>query len=269
MNTLIRCLGLTLALGALPVVAADDWNGFSFRVGALFLQPLGSSGEVELANVSPVARLAVKEGPIVGSSVGLGNTLMPAMTLGYAFPFLNRRLGVETILALPFSMKLISRGTLASQSLAPTVLQTLPTGVPALGSELGEVTVLPPVLTATWHFLPGFVVNPSVGLGVSYLIPLSAKITNSVLTEVTQPQLELGPKLGWVLQAGADVHVWKWFFVTADVKYIGGLDLTATVRNIYVRLPGLPLFEAVRVGDNVAHVSVNPLVLQLGVGMNL
>ena len=258
------------AAGA-PVLTPDEphWYGFSFRLGGLFLLPLGSSGEVELANVEGPARLSVNNGPIAGSSVGLGNNLMFAATIGYAFPFFDRQLGIETILAAPFTMKLIAKGTLANQSLAPTALGNLPTGLPALGSELGETTVLPPVLTLVWKFLPHYRVHPYIGLGASYLIPLSAKITNPVLTSVTSPTLEVNPKLGWVLQAGVDVKLWKWIHVTADMKYIGGLDLTATVKDIYVRLPGLPLYDAVRVGDNVAHVSVDPLAFQLGVGMDL
>jgi outer membrane protein len=252
--------------------AADGpahWYGFSFRLGGLFLLPLGSSNEVELVNVSGPARLSVNNGPIAGSSVGLGNNLMFAATIGYAFPFLNQQLGLETVLALPFTMKLVAKGTLARQSLAPSALGNLPTGLPALGEELGETTVLPPVLTLVYRFLPTLPVHPYLGVGLSYLIPLSTKITNPVLTEVTQPRLQVDPKLGWVVQGGLDVQLYKWFHLTADVKYIGGLDLTATVRDIYVRLPSLPLYDAVRVGDNVAHLSVDPLVFQLGVGMNL
>jgi outer membrane protein len=245
------------------------WYGFSFRLGGLFLLPLGSSGEVELANVSGPARLSVNNGPIPGSSVGLSSNVMFAATIGYAFPFLNQQLGLETILALPFTMKLVAKGTLASQSLAPTALGNLPTGLPALGEELGETTVIPPVLTLVYRFLPNLRVHPYLGLGLSYLIPISTKITNPVLTEVTQPTLQVDPKLGWVVQGGVDVQLYKWFHLTADVKYIGGLDLTATVKDIYVRLPSLPLYDAVRVGDNVAHISVDPLVFQLGVGMNL
>ena len=264
-----------LAVALLSTTAlADDanpeaWNGFSFRVGGLFIAPLGRSGEVELANVSGPAGLSLQNGPIAGSYVTLGTNLMPAITLGYALPFLNRQLSFETILALPFTMKMYAGGTLASQSLAPTALGNLPTGVPALGTDLGQVKVLPPVLTAVYRFFPEWRVRPYVGLGVSVLIPLEAQITNPVLTAVTQPKLSVPPKVGFVVQAGAEVRVWRWFFVTADLKYIAGFDLEAKVTDIWVKTPGLPLYEAVHVGDNIARVSVNPLVVQLGVGMNL
>ena len=77
------------------------------------------------------------------------------------------------------------------------------------------------------------------------------------------------PKLGWVVQAGAEVRVYGPFFITGDFKYIGGFDLTGKVTDMWVRTPSLPLYGAVRVGDNVVKVSVNPIIVQLGVGMNL
>lgn len=247
----------------------EGWNGFYFRVGGLFIAPLGKSEPVELANVSGPAQLSVQNGPIAGSYVTMGQNLMPAVTLGYALPFLNRQLSLETILALPFTMTMYAGGTLADQSLAPTALGNLPTGVPPLGTELGRVKVLPPVLTAVYRFFPAWRFRPYVGLGVSVLIPLEAQITNPVLTAVTQPKMEIPPKVGFVVQAGAEVRLWKWFFLTADFKYIAGFDLEAKVTNIWVRTPNLPLYEAVHVGDNIARVSVNPIVVQLGLGMDL
>jgi outer membrane protein len=124
------------------------------------------------------------------------------------------------------------------------------------------------VVTLVYRFLPGAGVRPYLGAGASYLIPLHSEITNPVLIEVSAPQLDIPSKLGWVVQGGLDVHLYQSFFATIDFKYIGGLDVTATTRNIYVRLPSLPLYGAVKVGDNVAQVSVNPLVAQAGVGMN-
>jgi hypothetical protein len=98
---------------------------------------------------------------------------------------------------------------------------------------------------------------------------MGAKITNPVISEVSQPKVEIPPKLGWVVQGGVEVRLFGSFFLTGDFKYIGGLDLTAKVSNIWVRLPKLPLYGATRVGDNIVRVSVNPIVVQLGIGMNL
>ncbi len=242
--------------------------GLFFRVHLLVLAPFPNSSEVRLANVSGPAQLAVSNGPIAGSSVGLGTNVMPSLTLGYALPFLDRRLALETVLAVPFTLKMYAKGTLADQSLAPTVLGSLPTGVPPLGSELGEATVAPPLLTATWRFGPFWRVRPYLGLGVSYLMTLSARITNPVLTEVVTPTITIPNRFAFVLQGGFDVHLFKWFFATVDLKYLAGLDLDAKVTNLWVRLPKLPLYGVAHVGDNEVKVTVNPLVIQVGAGLD-
>jgi outer membrane protein len=193
---------------------------------------------------------------------------MPAMILGWSLPFFNHHLSIETVLATPFTLTLIAKGTLASQSLAPYALGNLPTGVPALGSELGVARVLPPVLTATWRFGPLWRLQPYLGLGASYLITLEAHVTNPVLTEVATPTMEIPNKLGFVMQGGLDLQLWRWLYATIDLKYIAGLDLVARVSNLWVRLPKLPLYDAARVGDNEVHVTVNPFVFSVGVGAN-
>jgi outer membrane protein W len=262
--------GVAVPTEAVPFAKGDSWYGFYFRLGGLFIAPTGRSKEVELVNVSPMAHLSgVTDGPIAGSWSSLGSNLMAAATIGWAPPILNRQLSIETILALPFAQKMYLGGTVANTSLAPMALGVLPTGVPPLGSELGEVTVLPPVVTLVYRFFPAWRVRPYVGLGASLLIVMGAKITNPVISEVSQPKVEIPPKLGWVVQGGVEVRLFGSFFLTGDFKYIGGLDLTAKVSNIWVRLPKLPLYGATRVGDNIVRVSVNPIVVQLGIGMNL
>jgi outer membrane protein len=268
-----------LAMGVSQAALAEEtvseteyrksWNGFSFRLGGLFLQPLGSAKEVELSNVSGVSRLIIDNGPIAGSSIGISNALIFAGTVGYAPPILNRQLSIEAVLALPFTLKLRSRGTLATASLAPFAAGNVPTGLPALGEVLGETTVLPPVVTLVYRFLPGLRFHPYLGAGVSVLFAYNARITNSILTEVGQPTVSILPRAGWVLQGGVDVRLYQRFYLSADVKFIGGLALQANVDEIFVRLPNLPLYDIVKVGSATASVVANPLVFQLGVGMNL
>jgi outer membrane protein len=244
-------------------------TGFYFRAGALFLKPMPSSGPVLLANVDGPARLALNDGPIAGSSVGMGSNFMPAAIVGWAPPILDGQLSIETVLAVPFTMKLLAKGTLATDSLAPTVLGSLPTGVPALGDQLGEATVLPPVVTLVYRFWPDDTVRPYLGAGLSYLVPLHAQVTNPILTEVSSPQLSIPAVFGWVVQGGFDLRFFERFVASLDIKYIGGLDVTATTKDIWVRLHKLPLYGAVHVGDNIAQISVNPLAVQAGVGMDL
>ncbi len=253
-----------------PADGADDRLGFHFSLGGLLISPTGRSGEVEMANVSAQAGLAgMSNGPIAGSYTSMGRNLMPGAIIGYAPPILDRQLSIETVLALPFTQKLYAGGTLATNPLGGKVLNVLSTGVPPLGDNLGEVKALPPVVTAVYRFFPGSAVRPYIGLGACVMIILDAKITNPVLTEVGTPKLEVPPKVGWVAQAGLDVRIYGSFFFAADFKYIGGLDITSTVKDIWIRVPDLPIYGSVKVGDNIAHTSVDPIVVHLGLGMEL
>lgn len=247
----------------------ESLRGLYFRLGGLYIAPTGRSREVEFQNVSPMAQLSgLSDGPIAGSWVSMGSNVMAAATIGYSLPFLNRQLSVETILAAPFTMKMNAGGTLASTSLAPVALGVLPTGVQALGTDLGEATVLPPVLTAVYRFLPQLPIRPYIGVGVNLMVVMSARITNPILAPGA-PKVSIPPKVGWVAQAGVDARLYGPFFLTADFKYIGGLDITTKVSDLWVRLPSLPLYGATKVGDNIVRMSIDPIVVQVGVGMNL
>jgi outer membrane protein len=257
-----------LALAALTVATpanADWYNGIYFRAGGLFLAPNSSSGPVTLSNVSGPAQLALSNGPIAGSGSGVGSAFLPALTLGYTF---WDQLSVETILAVPPTLQLTATGTMATQPLAPYALGNLPTGVVALGANLGQTKVLPPILTLTYRFLPNFVIRPYVGAGASVLISYDTQITNPVLTAVHPVSLNLPPKAGFVVQGGVDVKLWKQLFLTVDAKYIAGMSLDVTMTNLDVQVPRLPLYGQVHVGDATVHVNLNPVVLQAGLGWN-
>jgi outer membrane protein W len=258
---------------AAPEPSGGGWlAGFHFRLGALGIIPTGRGGEVQLSDVNGTARLSgLHDGPVSGSSTALGTALMPAAIVGWAPPILDRQLSVETILALPFKQRMYAGGTLANTPLAATALG-LPTGVPALGRELGEVTLLPPVVTAVYRFFPQARIRPYLGAGGILLLVLDARITNPVLTSVREPRVEIPPALGWVAQAGAEVRfelLGRTFFLSADAKYVGNLNVTAKVKDVWVALPNLPVYGAARVGDTTAHMKIDPLIAFVGVGMDL
>lgn len=271
----LRTVSALLLLAAAATASADgSWFDepfhLHFRLGGLSILPTGASRPVELANVSGEARLSgVNDGPIAGSSTKVGGALIAALIVGYAPPILDRQLSIETILALPFKQRLRNGGTLATTSLAHDIAGSLPTGVPALGPELGEATVLSPVVTAVYRFLPAARVRPFLGAGGCLLVVLDTKITNPVLTSVTRPTVDTPPRLGWVVQGGVEVRLARRFFLSADVKYVGGLKLTSTMKDVWVSVPGLPIYGSARLGDTVSRMQIDPLVSFLGVGMDL
>jgi outer membrane protein W len=242
------------------------WHGLEglyIRAGVLALQPHPVSGPVVLSGVTGPATLAVKNGPIVGSGSGMSEAILPAASVGYRF---WDQFSLETVLALPPTITLTATGTLATKPLATNVLGNIPTKVPALGTQLGVAKALPPVVTLTYRFFPKIPLRPYLGLGASYLYTYDAQITNPYLTQVSKPQLDIPGAWGFVVQGGLEIHLWSGFCLFGDFKYIAGLQTTATMKNMVVAIPGLPIYGQAAVGQGQVTVQVNPTVLQGGVG---
>ncbi len=239
---------------------------FYFRAGGVHVAPLASSREMELADVDGAASLAIQNGPIAGSGATITSATVPGAIVGYVLPWAKRRFSVEAVLGIPFKVHFQATGTLATESIAPTALG-IPTGVGPLGSDLGEASAIP--IVATLVFAPLGVdrrIAPLVGIGPSVLFATNGKITNPTLTEVSQPDFDISPAPGIVLQGGLDVAIYGRIKARLDIKYIAGMLARATVQHVQVRTPGLPLFDTVEVGTAKMSVWVNPLVVQLGIG---
>ncbi|MCG8312073.1 MAG: hypothetical protein MI976_02555 [Pseudomonadales bacterium] len=239
---------------------------FYFRAGYTLLAPDSSSSAVTLSDVGGPASLAISDGPIDGSGASVEEVDFPSVVVGYTLPWLDGHLSLETILALPFTVEFKAEGTLVNESIAPNALGNIPTGVPALGDEFGETKVLPPVITLVYRFMLEQPLRPYVGGGVSYMISYDSKVTNPVLTEIGEPKLEIDNALGYVLQGGVEYRFYEDWWVNFDVKFIGGLEASATVSEIWVETPGLPTYSRARVGDASIDVTVDPWVYHLGVG---
>ena len=240
---------------------------FYVRAGIIHVAPQSSSREMELADIDGAASLAVENGPIAGSGAEVGSATVPGLILGYVLPFLDDRLSLETVLGMPFTVKFRATGTLANESIAPTALG-IPTGVMPLGPELGEAKAAPPLLTLVYSLMQRGPVRPYVGAGVAVLIAYDAKVTNPMLTEVSQPEFEVAPAPGLVFQGGLEAKLWKGIYARLDVKFIALMLARAEVHHIQVRTPELPLFDTVEVGTAKMSVWVNPLIVQAGLGLD-
>ncbi len=247
------------------VAPPEKTKHFYIRVGGVFIKPLSSSNPMELSGVDGPASLALMDGPIVGSGASVASAATPGLIVGYRLPYLHHRLSIETVLGLPFTVKFTATGTLANQSLAPTALG-IPTGVMPLGPELGEAKAAPPVVTAVYSLIDHGLVQPYVGAGVALLISYDAKVTNPTLTANGNPEMSIPPAPGFVLQGGADFKVYKDWYVRFDIKYVAFMEARATVNDITVATPNIPLFGTVEVGTAKMDVYVNPLIIQAGVG---
>lgn len=251
------------------------WLGFApgekpfyFRAGYSLLAPDSSSSAVALDDVGGPADLAVDNGPIAGSGASVEPVDFPSAILGWRLPWGDGNWAVETILALPLTVEFTTTGTLVNESIAEYALGNIPTGVPALGETFGESKALPPVVTLVYRFLPGHAVRPYLGAGLSYMLTYDSKVTNPILTALGEPELEIDDVFGFAVQGGVEWNFAGDWWMNADVKFIGGLEATATVTDIWVETPGLPTYEVARVGNAVVDVSVDPWVYHLGVGFD-
>ena len=89
-----------------------------------------------------------------------------------------------------------------------------------------------------------------------------------MLTEVAEPTFHIDPAPGLVLQTGTDLTLWRRVSFRVDVKYIAFMKAHATVENLQVRTPEIPIFETAKVGSATMEMWVNPLIVQLGLGVD-
>ena len=246
------------------IASADPKKPIYIRGGLLHVAPFEQSRPMELADVDGPASLSLQNGPIEGSGATVNSATIPGLIVGYVLPWKNGRMSVETVIGPPFKVKFQATGTLANMSIAPTALG-LPTEVGALGPDLGEAKALPPVVTLIYRLTDGRI-QPYVGSGISVMFSSDAKVTNAMLTEISQPKMSISPAPGLVLQGGIDVKVSNRIYARFDLKFIALMLARATVSHIQVRTPGLPLFETVEVGTAKMSMWVNPLIIQAGIG---
>lgn len=109
--------------------------------------------------------------------------------------------------------------------------------------DLGSVWLLPPTLTAQWHFFPQAAINPYLGAGVNYTFFYDAHAGSSINT------ISYDNHAGWALQAGADYNLGNNWFANVDLKKLF-LSTTAHINNNAV----------------VANVDIDPWILGAGVG---
>ena len=110
------------------------------------------------------------------------------------------------------------------------------------GAKLGSINLLPPTLTAQWHFNPDQTIDPYVGAGMSYIRAMDRNL-NLGTTGITVERNMFGP----VLQAGADYNLPNKWLVNFDVKKIWfSTDVSTTTK--------------------IDNLDIDPWVVSFGVG---
>ncbi len=237
-----------------------------FRAGAIHMSPDIKTRSITLSNLSEIAEVAVEPGEQEGEAFSDPLTI-PAAIVGYKlrWKLWGGGWSVETMAALPPTLDLKAKGKLADEPLV-TEANGIPTGVPALGEKVAETKVAPPMVTLVKRFRNGHNFRPYAGLGAVYLFTYDSHVTNPILTEVGEPELEIEDKFGWVGQLGADWRLSDYWWLAADVKYISVKEVSAKMERTFIRAPGLPQYQYAAVGDAEFVADMNVYAFTLGVG---
>lgn len=121
--------------------------------------------------------------------------------------------------------------------------------------KLASTWVLPPTLTAQYHFNNAGKIRPYVGAGVNWTLFYSEKATSGFTAVAGATNVKMKSSFGWAAQAGIDIDLNDKMFLNLDVKYID-ISTTATLRTL-------------NLSTQRVHVKLNPTVVGVGVGFRL
>lgn len=121
--------------------------------------------------------------------------------------------------------------------------------------KLRSAWVLPPTLTAQYHFNPRGKLRPYLGAGVNYTLFWNEKASDGLQGAVGKTRVRMSDSFGWAAQAGMDVDLTRKVFLNLDVKYI---DMRTDVR-----------LDTAAIGTQRTRVKLDPLVFGLGLGVRL
>lgn len=122
----------------------------------------------------------------------------------------------------------------------------------AVDPDLGSINLLPPTLTAQWHFMPDQTFDPYVGAGVTYARAMDNGLTARAAGVGNFPIRVDTSNWGAALQAGFDVNLQDGWLVNFDVKKIWiDTDVKLNLGTGYKKIDSL---------------DIDPLVVSVGFG---
>jgi outer membrane protein len=186
-------LALACLLGTTSLAAAQTAPGYSagdvvVRLAFSDITPLDGGSHIDA----------------IGGHVAVTSGQQPELDLSY--------FATDNI-----SVQLIATATRHEISANNTALSGL------LGNkiDLASTYVLPPAITAQYHFLPHAVFDPYVGLGIDLLWPFDTQPNKATLgtTQIIQ-KVGLSNTIGPVFNIGADYNITGPWFLNVDYKQI-------------------------------------------------
>ncbi|MFL9608785.1 OmpW/AlkL family protein [Methylobacillus sp. Pita2] len=209
-------LACALMVPAAAMAEAGDWV---IRARAVNVSPNEDS---KLGNYTNALL-----GAGAGSKLEVNDQVIPELDISY---YVTKNIALELILAL---------GTRHDVSIK---------GASGVANEnLGSVNLLPPTLTAQWHFRPDQTFDPYVGAGINYTRFMDNGLHTSQLggQDIRVERNSWGP----ALQAGFDINFKDGWLLNADVKYLW-IDTDVKLKN----------------GPKIDSLDINPWVIGFGFG---
>ena len=224
-------LVLALAATFAPMLAHAEAGDWVVRARAVNVAPNEDSklGKTVNKNVGLGATVMTP-----GAELAVSDKVIPELDISY---YITKNIAAELILAV---------GTRHNVSIQGDALATVG------NQDLGSVNLLPPTLTAQWHFNPDQTFDPYVGAGINYTIMLdrNLKVSRGALTG-TKIKIE-NDSWGPAVQAGFDINLKDGWLINADVKYVW-LDTDVKLKT----------------GGNwtkIDSLDINPWVVGVGIG---
>jgi outer membrane protein len=192
-------LSALIASALLPMFAHAEAGDWVVRLRAAHISPNEDSKLGKLVNQN-VANVMSS-----GAELKVDSNTIPEIDISYYF---TKNIAAELILATgsKHDVKIIkdSQTTITNQL-------------------LGSVDVLPPTLTAQWHFMPDQTFDPYVGAGVNatFMLDRNLNIRQGTLAGGSNTKIKIDRNsFGPALQAGFDINLKDGWLINADVKYI-------------------------------------------------
>lgn len=172
-------------------------------------------------------------GESLGVGVAVGNDTQIGLNIAY---FVSDNINIELLAATPFSHDVSFD--------IPNPLGT--------GNKLGEVTHLPPSLTANYYFLDASsAFQPYVGAGVNFTIFFDEEFTDANKAAGLS-KLDLDNSFGVTAQIGADYILDDQWHLNASVRWID-IDTEAS-------------FKVGEANGRVDDIQIDPTVITLSLG---
>lgn len=190
-------LVLTLAAAFVPVLAQAEAGDIVVRLRATHVAPDESSKLGAQTDATYGAGTAAALYGSAGAQLQVGSNTIPEIDFSY---YITKNIAAELILALGtrHDVNVSGAGGLVAHN-------------------LGSVNLLPPTLTAQWHFMPDQMFDPYLGAGGAYVLGMDRSLTAQV-GALSLPIRTDRHAFGAVLQAGVDINLQDRWLLNFDVK---------------------------------------------------